>query len=61
MSPLNPQYKPPPFNEIHKGEGAMTQQEYMDYVNRSSTKPVEKTSINHIRNIRITKRVLALR
>ena len=37
MSPLDPQYKPPPFNEIHKGEGAMTQDEYMNYVNRSWT------------------------
>lgn len=36
-SPLDPQYKPPAFNDIHKGEGAMTQDEYMNYVNRSWT------------------------
>ena len=43
MSPLDPQYKSPAFNDIHKGEGAMTQQEYMDYVNRSWTETGGKT------------------
>jgi hypothetical protein len=36
-NPLDPMYKPPAFNDIHKGEGAMTQDEYMNYVNRSWT------------------------
>ena len=35
MSPLDPQYKAPAFNDIHKGDGPMTQGEYMNYVDRS--------------------------
>ncbi|MDQ3259889.1 MAG: hypothetical protein M3Q00_03735 [Pseudomonadota bacterium] len=35
MSPLDPQYKAPAFNDIHQGEGPMTQGEYMNYVDRS--------------------------
>ena len=35
MGPLDPQYKAPAYSDIHKGDGAMTQQEYMDYVGRS--------------------------
>jgi hypothetical protein len=46
-NPLDPSYKAPTFNEIHKGEGAMTQEEYMEYVNRSWTesggKDIDKT------------------
>lgn len=37
MSPLDPQYKAPAFNDIHQGEGAMTQDEYMKYVGRTWT------------------------
>ena len=33
--PLDPQYKSPAYSDIHKGDGPMTQQEYMDYVGRS--------------------------
>jgi hypothetical protein len=47
MNPLDPQYKPPPFNEIHKGDGPMTQEEYMNYVDRSwketGGKDIDKT------------------
>ena len=32
---LDPMYKPPAFKDIHKGDGSMTQEEYMNYVNRS--------------------------
>ena len=35
MSPLDPQYKAPAFSDIHQGEGALTQDEYMKYVSRS--------------------------
>ncbi len=34
-SPLDPQYKAPAFNDIPKGDGPMTQGEYMNYVDRS--------------------------
>jgi hypothetical protein len=33
--PLDPQYRAPAFSDIHKGEGAMTQEEYMNYADRS--------------------------
>ena len=36
-NPLDPMYKAPAFNDIHKGDGPMTQEEYMNYVNRSWT------------------------
>lgn len=35
-NPLDPSYKQgPAFHEIHKGDGAMTRDDYMNYVNRS--------------------------
>ena len=42
-NPLDPQYKAPAFSDIHKGEGAMTQDEYMKYVGRSWTEMGGKT------------------
>jgi hypothetical protein len=36
-NPLDPKYKAPAFSDIHNGEGAMTQEEYLNYVNRSWT------------------------
>ena len=35
MGPFDPEYKAPTYSDIHKGDGAMTPQEYMDYVGRS--------------------------
>ncbi len=47
MSPLDPQYKAPAFKDIHKGDGPMTQGEYMNYVDRSwkgsGGKDIDKT------------------
>ncbi len=42
-NPLDPSYKAPAFKDIHQGEGAMTQDEYMKYVDRSWTDAGGKT------------------
>ena len=36
-NPLDPMYKAPAFSDIQKGDGAMTQDDDMNYVNRSWT------------------------
>ena len=36
-NPLDPMYRAPAFKDTHNGDGAMTQEEYMNHVNRSWT------------------------
>ena len=42
-NPLDPQYKPPSYSDIHNGGGNMSQAEYMKYCERTWTDAGSKT------------------